>query len=47
VYLLEREGVATEVDLDRLIETSAWLSELLGRRLEGQLYRAGTFPASA
>jgi hydroxymethylglutaryl-CoA lyase/(R)-citramalyl-CoA lyase len=44
VYLLEREGVATEVDMERLIETSAWLSELLGRRLEGQLYRAGPFP---
>jgi hydroxymethylglutaryl-CoA lyase/(R)-citramalyl-CoA lyase len=46
VYLLEREGVATEVDVERLIETSAWLSELLGRRLEGQLYRAGPFPAT-
>jgi hydroxymethylglutaryl-CoA lyase/(R)-citramalyl-CoA lyase len=45
VYLLEREGVATGVDVDRLVETSQWLSELLGRPLEGQLYRAGTFPA--
>ena len=46
VYLLEREGVATGIEVDRLIETSEWLSELLGRRLEGQLYRAGPFPAS-
>ena len=46
MYLLEREGVATAIDVDRLIETSEWLSELLGRRLEGQLYRAGPFPAS-
>jgi hydroxymethylglutaryl-CoA lyase/(R)-citramalyl-CoA lyase len=45
VYLLEREGVQTGVDLDRLVETSQWLSALLGRRLEGQLYRAGSFPA--
>ena len=47
LYLLEREGVATGVNVDHLIETSAWLSELLGRRLEGQLYRAGRFPAPA
>src|SRR5436309_11783533 len=39
-YLLGREGVETGLDLDRLIETSAWLAETLGRRLEGQLYRA-------
>ena len=44
VYALEREGVQTGIDLDRLIETTAWLAELLGRRLEGQLYRAGRFP---
>jgi isopropylmalate/homocitrate/citramalate synthase len=47
VYLLEREGIATGVDVDRLIETSEWLSRLLGRRLEGQLYRAGAFPVNA
>jgi (R)-citramalyl-CoA lyase len=44
VYLLEREGVQTGIDLDRLIDTSAWLAGVLGRRLEGQLYRAGRFP---
>ena len=47
VYLLEREGVETGIDLDRLIDTAEWLAGLLGRRLEGQLYRAGRFPASA
>jgi isopropylmalate/homocitrate/citramalate synthase len=47
VYLLERDGIATGIDMDRLIETSEWLSRLLDRRLEGQLYRAGTFPAKA
>jgi (R)-citramalyl-CoA lyase len=46
VYVLEREGIATGVDLDSLIHTSEWLAELLGRRLEGQLYRAGRFPPS-
>lgn len=45
VYLLEREGVQTGVDLDRLIDTTEWIAGLLGRSLEGQLYRAGRFPA--
>jgi (R)-citramalyl-CoA lyase len=44
VYLLEREGVETGVDLDALISVSEWLEGILGRRLEGQLYRAGPFP---
>jgi hydroxymethylglutaryl-CoA lyase/(R)-citramalyl-CoA lyase len=44
VYVLEREGVATGIDLDRLIGTSTWLADILGRPLEGQLYRAGRFP---
>ena len=43
VYLLEREGVETGVDLDALIRISEWLEGVLGRRLEGQVYRAGTF----
>ena len=44
VYALEREGVSTGIDLDGLIRTSEWVAEVLGRSLEGQLYRAGTFP---
>ena len=43
VYLLEGEGVETDVDLEALINVSQWLEELLGRRLEGYLYRAGPF----
>jgi isopropylmalate/homocitrate/citramalate synthase len=43
-YLLEAEGVETGVDLERLIETSSWLESILGRRLEGYVYRAGTWP---
>jgi isopropylmalate/homocitrate/citramalate synthase len=46
VYVLEREGVETGVDLEALIGIAAWLAELLGRRLDGQLYRAGSFPSS-
>ncbi len=45
VYLLEREGVTTGVDLDALIAIAAWLEGMFGRKLEGQLYRAGTWPA--
>jgi isopropylmalate/homocitrate/citramalate synthase len=44
VYLLEGEGIETGVDLDALVATSTWLEGVLGRRLEGQLYRAGTWP---
>ena len=45
VYLLEREGVTTGVDLDKLIVISQWLEGIFGRKLEGQLYRAGNWPA--
>jgi isopropylmalate/homocitrate/citramalate synthase len=44
-YLLEHEGVETGVDLDALIAVSTWLEGIFGRKLEGQLYRAGDFPA--
>ena len=47
VYLLEGEGVETGVDLDALIATSEWLEGVLGRRLEGQVYRAGPWPPRA
>jgi (R)-citramalyl-CoA lyase len=43
VYLLEGEGIETGVDLEALIEVSDWLEGLLGRRLEGYVYRAGPF----
>jgi (R)-citramalyl-CoA lyase len=44
VYLLEREGVDTGVDLDGLIGVAEWLEGLLGRTLPGGVYRAGPFP---
>jgi (R)-citramalyl-CoA lyase len=43
VYLLQGEGIETGVDLDALIAVSEWLEGLLGRRLEGYVYRAGPF----
>ena len=45
VYLLEGEGIETGVDLEALIAVSEWLEELLGRQLEGYVYRAGPFRA--
>ena len=47
VYLLDGEGIETGVDLDALITISEWLEGVLGRRLEGQVYRAGSFPAAS
>jgi hydroxymethylglutaryl-CoA lyase/(R)-citramalyl-CoA lyase len=44
VYLLEREGVETGVDLDVLVGVSQWLEGVLGRTLEGYVYRAGAWP---
>jgi hydroxymethylglutaryl-CoA lyase len=47
VWQLERDGVRTGIDLDALLETVRWLAGLLGRELEGQVYRAGTWPPTA
>jgi len=45
VWQLERDGVRTGVDVAALVEVSRWLEGLLGRRLEGGLYRAASWPA--
>src|SRR5262249_2148531 len=43
VYLLHGEGIDTGIDLGALIGVAGWLEGVLGRQLEGQVYRAGTF----
>jgi hydroxymethylglutaryl-CoA lyase/(R)-citramalyl-CoA lyase len=43
VYLLDGEGVETGMDLAALIDVAKWLESQLGRELEGQVYKAGTF----
>jgi hydroxymethylglutaryl-CoA lyase/(R)-citramalyl-CoA lyase len=43
VYLLHGEGIETGIDLDALIGVAEWLEGVLGRQLEGQVYRAGDF----
>ncbi|MGI5158993.1 hydroxymethylglutaryl-CoA lyase [Microbispora sp. CA-102843] len=47
VYLLEGQGVDTGIDLDELLSVSAWITEVLGRPLPGQLLRTGRFPRPA
>jgi isopropylmalate/homocitrate/citramalate synthase len=44
VYLLDGEGVESGIDLDALVGVSSWLEGVLGRRLEGYVYRAGAWP---
>ena len=43
VYALHGEGIETGVDLDALVAIAEWLEDVLGRPLEGQVYKAGTF----
>lgn len=47
VYLLERSGHPTGVDLDALIDVVGWLEGVLGHGTPGLLARAGTFPRPA
>ena len=44
VWQLERDGVATGVDLAALLDVARWLEAVLGRPLEGQLHRAAQWP---
>jgi hydroxymethylglutaryl-CoA lyase len=43
-YLLARSGVPTGLDLDDLIQTGAWLTDMMGRVLPAMVSRAGNFP---
>ncbi len=43
VYLLHGEGIETGTDLDALVGVATWLEGVLGRQLEGMVYRAGVF----
>ena len=46
VYLLERSGVSTGLDLDALIEAAKRLTLIIGRPLPGMVSKAGRFPPS-
>jgi hydroxymethylglutaryl-CoA lyase len=47
VYMLQRSGVTTGVDLDKLIGIGNWLQQTLGRPVPGMLIKAGSFPRPA
>ena len=44
VYMLERAGFDTGLDLDGLIATGQWVTGKLGRKPTSALSRAGRFP---
>ncbi|MSR08284.1 MAG: hydroxymethylglutaryl-CoA lyase [Gammaproteobacteria bacterium] len=47
LYLLDRSGVHTGVSLERVIATSQWLAQQLGRSTPAMLPKAGNFPQIA
>jgi hydroxymethylglutaryl-CoA lyase len=44
IYMLSRSGVETGVSLEKIIATSEWLEQELGRRVPAMLPKAGVFP---
>ncbi|MFZ1741411.1 MAG: hydroxymethylglutaryl-CoA lyase [Pontixanthobacter sp.] len=47
VYMLERSGISTGMDLDRLIKASKWLSGIMDKDLPAMVSRALPFPKPA
>lgn len=45
VYILDRSGIETGVDLDAAIRAAEWLETQLGHSVPGQVMKAGGFPA--
>ena len=45
VYMLDRSGIDTGVDLDAAIRAAEWLEAQLGHAVPGQVMKAGGFPA--
>jgi len=46
VYMLERAGIATGIDLAALIEANRWLGTIMDRTLPGMVARAPAFPTA-
>ena len=46
VYMLERGGFETGLDLSKLIETAKWLETVLGHPIASSLSKAGGFPTT-
>ncbi|HHQ14615.1 MAG TPA: hydroxymethylglutaryl-CoA lyase, partial [Chromatiales bacterium] len=47
LYMLDRSGVQTGVDLEKVIDNSNWLAKQLGRDVPAMLPKAGIFPKVA
>ena len=47
IYMLDRAGVATGLDLSRLIAANHWLAGVMDRRLPGMVAHTPAFPATA
>lgn len=45
VYMLDRVGIETGLDMDKLIETTHWVEKHIGRMPPALLAKAGGFPA--
>jgi hydroxymethylglutaryl-CoA lyase len=44
VYMLDRGGIETGVDLAALMDACSWMNEVVGRQLPAMVSRAGSFP---
>jgi hydroxymethylglutaryl-CoA lyase len=44
VYMLDRGGIETGVDLAALMDACSWLNDVVGRQLPAMVSRAGSFP---
>jgi hydroxymethylglutaryl-CoA lyase len=46
IYMLERSGYHTGLDLSRVIDAAEWLTRNMGRDLPGMVSKAGAFPGA-
>jgi hydroxymethylglutaryl-CoA lyase len=47
LYMLQRMGIETGIDLERVIEAANWIETQLGKTVPGMVSKAGGFPAAA
>jgi hydroxymethylglutaryl-CoA lyase len=47
VYMLERMGIETGIDLEKLIAAGEWIGEKLGHAVPAMIGKAGVFPPAA
>jgi len=46
VYMLERSGVGTGIDLDQILAISTWVETVIGRAASSMVSQAGNFPGT-